>query len=101
MIRPQVVTFLDEMLRSDQALRVEEVERRRGATPASGSAMIEQPGPDHILLAIRSGGAWPFNPAPDLAPRRRVVVVMATPEGRKSLEARFDPGSAAALPASA
>jgi voltage-gated potassium channel len=52
MIRPTVVTFLDEMLRSDKALRVEEIPV--GARHAGRNlGMIERRGPDHIVLALR------------------------------------------------
>lgn len=89
MIRPTVVTFLDEMLRSDRALRVEEIavaERHAGQT----LGMIEHRGPDHIVLAIRSGGQWTFNPERDFPLLGgETVVVVATPQGRRTLEERF------------
>jgi len=89
MIRPTVVTFLDEMLRSDKALRVEEVrigERHAGQR----FGMIEHRGPDHVVLAIRRGRDWTFNPDPDVALEGgEMLVVVATPQGRKSLEDRF------------
>jgi voltage-gated potassium channel len=89
MIRPTVVTFLDEMLRSDKALRVEEIlvaARHAGQT----LGMIEHRGPDHIVLAIRSGRQWTFNPERDFPLQGgETVVVVATPQGRKALEARF------------
>jgi voltage-gated potassium channel len=89
MIRPTVVTFLDEMLRSDQALRVEEIrvaERHAG----QNLGMIEHRGPDHIVLAIRSGTQWTFNPEPDFPLKGgETVVVVATPQGRRALEERF------------
>jgi voltage-gated potassium channel len=89
MIRPTVVTFLDEMLRSDKALRVEEIrvaERHAGQT----LGMIEHRGPDHIVLAIRAGGQWTFNPGLDFPLKGgETVVVVATPRGRRSLEERF------------
>ena len=47
MIRPMVVTFLDEMLRSDKALRVEEIrvaERHAGQT----LGMIDRRSPDQV-----------------------------------------------------
>jgi uncharacterized protein with PhoU and TrkA domain len=52
--------------------------------------MIEHRGPDHIVLAIRAGTQWTFNPEPDLPLNGgEMVVVVATPQGRKSLEERF------------
>jgi voltage-gated potassium channel len=89
MIRPTVVTFLDEMLRSDKALRVEEIPV--GARHAGRNlGMIERRGPDHIVLAVRSGAQWTFNPEPDFPLNGgETVVVVATPQGRKGLEERF------------
>jgi uncharacterized protein with PhoU and TrkA domain len=77
------------MLRSDKALRVEEIPvaaRHAGQT----LDMIEHRGPDHIVLAIRAGGQWTFNPERDFPLQGgEMVVVVATPQGRKALEARF------------
>jgi voltage-gated potassium channel len=89
MIRPTVVTFLDEMLRSDKALRVEEIrigDRHAGQT----LGMIERRSADHIVLAVRSGAQWTFNPEPEFPLQGgETVVVVVTPQGRKSLEERF------------
>jgi len=89
MIRPQVVTFLDEMLRSDRGLRVEEIAvAPRHAGRRLGE--LASPGPDHILIALRAGGRWQFNPAAELVlGGGEMVIAMATPDGRKALEARF------------
>ena len=89
MIRPQVVTFLDEMLRSDRGLRVEEIPvAARHAGKRLGE--VVSAGPDHILIALRSGGRWQFNPGEGLVlAGGEVVVAMATPDGRKALEVQF------------
>lgn len=89
MIRPQVVTFLDEMLRSERGLRVEEIEvAARHAGRRLGE--LASPGPDHILFAIRTDGRWRFNPAADaVLAGGEMVIAMATPEGRRALEAQF------------
>ncbi len=86
MIRPTVVTFLDEMLRSENRLRVEEI-----ALPAelAGSALgaLAPQSSDYIVLAVKSAGRWAFNPAPGLrVTAGDVLVVMATPAGRSALE---------------
>lgn len=89
MIRPQVMTFLDEMLRSDRGLRMEEIavsERHDGA-PLGG---VDTRSRDHILVAIRRGGDWLFNPGLDtLLHRGDIIVAMTTPDGRRALEERF------------
>ena len=86
MIRPQVVSFLDEMLRSDNALRVEEVRIPDGfAAGTIGGLKLNRR--DFILLAVRAQDKWEFNPAEDFGIRSgNTLVVMTTPEGRKSLQ---------------
>ena len=88
MIRPQVVSFLDEMLRSDDNVRVEQV-----TVGTSGPATIDAfapPNQEYIVLAVRPGGRETvFNPAPNrIVESGDVIVVMATPAGRHALERR-------------
>ena len=86
MVRPQVVSFLDEMLRADNALRVEEVHIPEGfgADTIGGLKLNRR---DFILLAVRAEDQWAFNPAEDFGIRPgNTLVVMTTPAGRKSLE---------------
>lgn len=86
MIRPQVVSFLDEMLRADNALRVEEVHIPDGfgANTIAGLKLNRR---DYILLAVRAQDKWEFNPADNFfVGPGNTLVVMTTPEGRKSLE---------------
>ncbi|MEK7438829.1 MAG: TrkA family potassium uptake protein, partial [Pseudomonadota bacterium] len=86
MIRPQVVSFLDEMLRADNALRVEEVHipESFGANTIGGLKLNRRA---FVLLAVRAQDQWEFNPADNffIGPGN-TLVVMTTPEGRKSLE---------------
>jgi voltage-gated potassium channel len=86
MLRPAVVSFLDEMLRSDDRLRVEEIPVPEGFR-ARPLAEATPPSRDFVLLAVRVGAAWEFNPAADFVIRPgNSVVVMAHPEGRRKLE---------------
>lgn len=88
MLRPAVVGFLDEMLRTDQGLRVEEIalpqgtrERRIGELAPADS--------DYVVLAVRREGRWQFNPSADTtAAPGATLVVMTTPAGRTKLERR-------------
>ena len=86
MVRPQVVSFLDEMLRADNALRVEEVHLPETfATATIGALKLNRR--DFILLAVRAKDQWEFNPAEDFGIHPgNTLVVMTTPAGRKSLE---------------
>ena len=86
MVRPAVVTFLDEMLRSDNRLRLEEVHVPEGFAARQLGDFIKR-SPDYILLAVRAGQAWQFNPAPEtLIAAGTTLVVMVNPEGRGALE---------------
>jgi voltage-gated potassium channel len=89
MIRPQVVNFLDEMLRSDDKLRVEEIHVSPAfAGRTLGSLALR--GPDYLLLAVRSEGRWVFNPMDDFELQPGVSLVLMTgPQGRKALEQMF------------
>jgi voltage-gated potassium channel len=86
MLRPAVVTFLDEMLRTDDKLRVEEITLPEFFAPARlGDAVPANP--DYVVLAVRNAGGWQFNPAADFRLERgNVLVAMATPDGREQLE---------------
>lgn len=86
MLRPAVVSFLDEMLRSDGKLRVEEIAVPEGfRTRPLGEATPRSR--DFVLLAVRAGTAWEFNPPAEYVIRTGdAIVVMAHPEGRRMLE---------------
>jgi voltage-gated potassium channel len=99
MLRPAVVGFLDEMLRTDDKLRVEEIvvpptcDRR-----SLGEAVAANAG--YVVLAVRTGSGWTFNPPAEYKLQSgNVLVAMATPAGRRQLEGIL--GVAAAPPAAA
>ncbi|MEQ1917306.1 MAG: NAD-binding protein [Gallionella sp.] len=87
MVRPQVVSFLDEMLKSDENLRMEEI-----IVPVSFSGnnlqALSTYSRDYMLLATRKPlGKWLFNPRSDhQVEDGDVLMVMATPQGRTALE---------------
>jgi voltage-gated potassium channel len=89
MIRPHVVTFLDEMLRADKSLRVEEVVVPAGFEEAQ-LASLKLHSAEYVLLAVRGKDGWSFNPLPSypVSPGD-ALIVMTTPHGRRALEARF------------
>ncbi len=89
MIRPTVVSFLDTMMsRKEEPLRVEEVVIPPAFAPRPINALkLEQYG-HLLLLAVKAGGGWSYNPPRNtvLSPGE-VLVIMTTPEERKQLEA--------------
>jgi voltage-gated potassium channel len=86
MIRPHVVSFLDEMLKSENKLRVEEIGLPAGF-PESTVGALNLSSRDFILLAVRDRQEWTFNPGKEQPLRAGyTLVVMATPQGRASIE---------------
>jgi len=88
MLRPAVVTFLDVMLRrEDEALRIEEL-----AVPASMvgrklAALDLQSFRKLLLLAVRTGQSWTYNPRADYVMQAaNTLVFMGSPEERVELE---------------
>lgn len=86
MVRPHAVNFMDQMLRTDEGLRLEEV-----VVPASAQARpLSQVIPksrDYMLVATHDRGEWVFNPADDHVVRAgAALVLMTSPEGRVEVE---------------
>lgn len=92
MVRPHVVSFLDEMLRTEHKLRIEEVMVPKQFQPRSLGA-LDLRSPDYVLLAVRKHGDWVFNPGDDyIIEAGNTLVAMASPHGRQELEAALLPG---------
>ncbi len=91
MIRPHVVSFLDEMLRSEHKLRVEEVlvpESFEEKSLKDLALASEQ----YVLLAVRTGNEWLFNPPPTFVIRGgNALIAMSSPLGRLEIEAALLP----------
>lgn len=86
MVRPNVVNFFEEMLKSTSKLRMEEI--------LISANMVNKPLSDLLLdskdcmvLAIQRQGTWQFNPlVAELLQEGDLMMVMTTPQGRERLE---------------
>jgi len=87
MVRPQVMNFLDDMLKSEDGLRMEEIIMPTSLDSKKLSE-LQTGGEDFAVLAIRQQqGTWVFKPQGTHALNGGdVIMVMTTPEGRSKLE---------------
>lgn len=86
MLRPRVASFLDNMFKSDDKVRFEEI-----MVPVSleGQALsvLYHGNQDSLVLAVQHGGEWLFNPSSlHVLHGGDMLMVMATAEGRARLE---------------
>lgn len=88
MIRPTVVSFLDVMMsRREEPLRVEEVTVPEGFASRPLAELHLSEYRQLLLLAVRSEGAWIYNPPRDsLVGPGQKLVIMTTPDERQQLE---------------
>jgi voltage-gated potassium channel len=87
MIRPNVVSFLEEMLKSEKSLRIEEVPVPGGFIPKPlGSLKLRSA--NYVLLAVRERtGNWQFNPDREFQLKPGfTLIAMATSVGRQEIE---------------
>ncbi len=84
MVRPSVMSFLDEMFKSDSRLRMEEVVIPAALAGKPLSVLYQS---DCMVLAMQRQGAWQFNPPAGYSLQGDdVLMVMVTPDGRARLE---------------
>ncbi|MFC5499281.1 potassium channel family protein [Caenimonas terrae] len=90
MVRPHVVNFMDQMLRADEGLRVEEVVVP-SHKPARTLGMLLPKSPRYMLMATHENGQWVFNPGDDHVVRPgAALILMTTPEGRRALQSLIE-----------
>ena len=88
MLRPHVVSFLDEMLRSVHKLRIEEVVVPDDFADRPLATLRRLRSDNYVLLAVRTRSGWEFNPPSDFILKPGfTLIAMATPHGRIELEA--------------
>ena len=86
MVRPHVVNFMDQMLRTDDALRVEEVTVPAGFAPRPIGDILPK-SRDYVLMATHERGQWVFNPPDEhMLHPGTAIVVMTSPGAREKLE---------------
>jgi voltage-gated potassium channel len=91
MVRPHVVSFLDEMLRTEHKLRIEEVQVPKSFERRPLGA-LQLHSAEYVLLAVRKRGEWVFNPPADyVVEAGNTLVAMSSPHGRQELEAALMP----------
>ncbi|MEF9476360.1 MAG: potassium channel protein [Candidatus Mariimomonas ferrooxydans] len=91
MIRPSVVSFLDIMLKDkEKNLRIEEVFVPESFSDKPISALNLKKHQDVLLLAVKAGKDWVYNPAEDYVVRPgNTLVFMSTPGERFDMEKIF------------
>ena len=95
MIRPAVVSFLDVMLRQGgEHLRVEETPVPESMAARSLSTLNLSKYGSLLLMAVRSGDEWVYNPPRDYVMKAGdTLVYMSSPEERRALDADLKSGS--------
>lgn len=89
MVRPHVVNFMDQMLHTDDGLRVEEVRVPSHFSPTPLAELIPK-SKDYLLMALQEHNHWVFNPADDhLLKAGTTLILMISPGARSILEKRL------------
>lgn len=86
MVRPNVMSFLDEMYKTENNFRMEEVSIS-GHLTGKPLKSLYHGNEDCIVLAAKNGQSWRFNPSAEyILQGNEVLMVMATPAGRSRLK---------------
>jgi voltage-gated potassium channel len=92
MVRPTVVSFLDIMLRDrEKNLRVEELPVPESFVGRPISALNLKRFSHALLLAVKTGDDWVYNPPESyVINKKNTLVFMTTPEGRDEVAALLE-----------
>ena len=86
MVRPNVMNFLDEMLKSESNLRMEEIHIPESLAGKPLSTLYHG-NQDCMVLGVHRIKDWQFNPSASFPLQGKdVLMVMTTPQGRVRLE---------------
>ena len=86
MVRPHGVNFMDQMLHSDENLRVEGI-TVPAHVPATALEHLVPKSREYLLMAAHEHGKWVFNPpGSQLVKAGATLALMASPDGRAHLE---------------
>ena len=88
MVRPTVTTFLDEMLRDTNLnLRIEELKITDRFDRKSIEELPMNQLNDTLILAIKEGGQWNYNPSKDyILSKNAALILMTSPDELQKLE---------------
>ena len=88
MVRPEVVSFLDVMLRDEEKnLRIEEISVPVSMAGKPLSALGLSKFRQTLLLAIRTATGWVYNPAENYTlPPDSTLIFLGSPDDREKLE---------------
>jgi voltage-gated potassium channel len=77
---------MDQMLHTDEGLRVEEIVLPVNFPPTPLAGLI-QPARDYLLMALHEHDKWVFNPADDhVLTAGTTLILMASPGARSRVE---------------
>jgi len=84
MLRPHVVNFMDQMLHTDDGLRVEEVQVPSHFPPTPLAELIPK-SQEYLLMALQENDNWVFNPADDHVLKAGATLILMMNSGARSM----------------
>jgi len=84
MLRPHVVNFMDQMLHTDDGLRVEEVQVPSHFPPTPLAELIPK-SQEYLLMALQENDNWVFNPADDHVLKAGATLILMMNSGARAM----------------